>query len=477
MVIEAYIVFLLSLSAVLLLVWAMLLYKKLSVKEIELNQKKEQLKFLSELQDKFNDSQSDVNSLSTQLAVLNSQLKQEKELHNQNVSSIESVNIQLVESQKELKSCHVDLVALRVSQEKEQEVHKEKLALLEATKQQFSNELKLLANQILDSKQLHMSKHSKELIGGLIQPMKIALEGFKNRVETVHKEDLEGRSSLVQQLKQLQELNHQMSDETKNLTKALKGDSKLQGNWGELILEKLLESSGLREGIEFAREKHLTDEQGKRYRPDVILNLPDSKHIIIDSKVSLKHYEKAINASDEDNKSIAIKRHLNSLSRHIQSLSEKGYEHLEGINAPDFVLMFIPVEGAYLLAIESDPSVFETAFQKKVAVVTPTTLFTTLKTIEQLWRYERQSKHTVALIKRAADVHDKFVGFVESFEKVGKQLNTAMGSYEQAKKQMMSGNGNLVRQAEMLKELAGKTKKEIPKHLLEESEGEKIESN
>jgi len=360
---------------------------------------------------------------------------------------------------------------LTVALQKEQEVALEKIALLETAKKQLADEFKVLANQIFDQKQAQFSQNSQTTIEAVLKPMQGALDAFKSRVELVHKEDLEGRASLTEQLKQLHSLNSQMTEEAKNLTHALKGDSKTQGNWGELILERLLERSGLTEGIEFEREKSFTDEKGKRLRPDVIINMPDDKHIIIDSKVSLLHYEQALNADEKTAQIIATKAHLQSLQRHIAALAEKRYDHLEQLNAPDFVLMFIPVEGAYLMAIEADSGIFEDAFEKRVAVVTPTTLFTTLKTIEQLWRYERQSENTVKLIKRAAEVHDKFVGFVESFEKVGKQLQTAQLTYEQSRKQMISGNGNLVRQAEMLKSLAGKTKKEIPSHLLKEAEG------
>lgn len=355
--------------------------------------------------------------------------------------------------------------------ENEKQNAHQKIQLLEEAKQQLANEFKVLANQIFESKQSQLSEHNKQSVESVLKPMQAALDSFRQRVETAHKEDLEGRASLSEQLKQLQSLNSKMSEETQNLTQALKGDSKTQGNWGELILERLLERSGLREGIEFDREKSFVNDEGKRQRPDVVINLPDNKHIVIDSKVSLVHYELALNSESETARKAALKQHLNSLKSHIDTLASKRYEHLERLNAPDFVLMFVPVEGAYLMAIEADPSVFENAFEKRVAVVTPTTLFTTLKTIEQLWRYERQSENTVQLIKRAADVHDKFVGFVETFEKVGKQLDTVQNSYNTARKQMMSGSGNLVRQAEMLKELAGKTKKEIPEHLLDEAEG------
>lgn len=386
-------------------------------------------------------------------------------------SLLQSKEAQLTQTQDKLTQLREQNAQLQQTLEHEKSRAQEKIELLEHAKQQLANEFKLLANQIFEAKQAQFHEQGKQSMEAVVKPMQAALESFKQRVETVHKEDLEGRASLGEQLKQLQSLNAKMSEEAHNLTQALKGDSKTQGNWGELVLERLLERSGLREGMEFEREKSFVDENGKRLRPDVIINLPDNKHIIVDSKVSLLHYEKALNSDSEAARQQALKQHLASLKNHIETLAAKRYEHLERLNAPDFVLMFVPVEGAYMLAIESDPAIFEHAFEKRVAVVTPTTLFTTLKTVEQLWRYERQSENTVKLIKRAAEVHDKFVGFVETFEKVGKQLETLHGSYHTARKQMLDGSGNLVRQAEMLKELAGKTKKEIPPHLLEEAGG------
>ncbi len=395
-------------------------------------------------------------STEAQLEALKQQLKQKES--------------DLVQLREELKQGSARTAELSTELENEKNNSQEKLALLESTKVQLANEFEVLSNRIFESKQAQFTQHTQERMDAILKPIQGSLESFKQRVELVHKEDLKERASLSEQLRQLHTLNHQMSEETQNLTQALKGDSKLQGNWGELILERLLERSGLTEGVEFDREKSFTDESGKRLRPDVILNLPDNKHVIIDSKVSLLHYEQSLNSADETQRAAALKAHLNSLKTHIDTLATKRYEYLEQLNAPDFILMFIPVEGAYLMAIEADASIFETAFEKRVAVVTPTTLFTSLKTIEQLWRYERQSENTLKLIKRAAEVHDKFVGFVESFEKVGKQLQTAQNTYETARSQMISGKGNLVRQAEMLKELAGKTKKEIPGHLLEEAE-------
>ncbi len=450
-----------------------LIYSRFSLKSkldrlsIENASQQEQLKSmeaLAESQQKLQQRVSELQPLEGSVIQLERQLENLQNVLQQKETSLQELqerNNQLRESSAELSS--------RLENEKQNA--QEKIQLLEEAKQQLANEFKVLANQIFESKQSQFNEHSKQSVESVLKPMQAALESFKQRVETAHKEDIEGRASLTEQLKQLQSLNSKMTEEAQNLTQALKGDSKTQGNWGELILERLLERSGLREGVEFDREKSFVNDEGKRQRPDVVINLPDNKHIVIDSKVSLLHYEKALNSDSEVEKQTALKQHLSSLKNHIDTLAAKRYEHLERLNAPDFVLMFVPVEGAYMMAIEADPSVFENAFEKRVAVVTPTTLFTTLKTIEQLWRYERQSENTLQLIKRAAEVHDKFVGFVETFEKVGKQLDTAQSTYQTARKQMMSGSGNLVRQAEMLKELAGKTRKEIPEHLLEEAEG------
>jgi len=292
---------------------------------------------------------------------------------------------------------------------------------------------------------------------------------FRSRIEQVHKEDTEARGSLERHLAHLKELNQQMSQDTLNLTQALKGDSKAQGNWGEMILEKLLESSGLREGHEFEREKSFANDEGKRQRPDVIINMPGDKQVIIDAKVSLTDYERAISSHDEDKKLRFVRAHVKSLQQHIQTLSTKRYDHLEGVHSPDYVLMFMPIEGAYLMAIEADSSIFEAAFDKRIAVVTPSTLYATLKLIEQLWRYERQSENVVKLTKQAGNLHDKFVGFIESFEEIETHIGRAQKTYTKALGQLKDGRGNLINQVKTLAELSGKAKKEIPNHLLDDS--------
>jgi DNA recombination protein RmuC len=258
-----------------------------------------------------------------------------------------------------------------------------------------------------------------------------------------------------------------MSEDALGLTQALKGDSKAQGNWGEMILERILETSGLREGEEFAREQSFTTEDGRRLRPDVVIYMPGDKQVIIDSKVSLTDYERAVSASDDAERKKALTAHLRSLKSHIQALSGKRYDHLPNVNSPDYVLMFVPIEGAYLMAIEEDSSIFESAFEQRVAVVTPSTLYATLKLIEQLWRYERQSENVVKLIDRAGKLHDKFVDFVKSFEEIGQRLDQAQKAYETSFNRMKGGSGNVIGQIKTLGKLAGKTKKELPKHLTE----------
>jgi len=343
----------------------------------------------------------------------------------------------------------------------------EKLALLEEAKEKLGNEFKLLANQIFEEKGKAFSEQNRSSLDEVLKPMREQLGDFRKRVDEVHLNDSKDRASLREHLGQLEKLNRQMSEDALGLTQALKGESKAQGNWGEMILERILETSGLREGHEFLREDSTDIGGGKRQRPDVIVRMPGEKHIIIDSKVSLTDYERALSANDPADRKKAVKAHVNSLKNHIRSLSEKRYDQLPNIHSPDYVLMFVPIEGAYLMAIEADQSIFETAFDKRVAVVTPSTLYATLKLIEQLWRYERQSENVAKLIDRASLLHDKMVTFVESFEDIGKRLNQAKDSYDTALGRIKTGPGNVIGQIATLGTLAGKTKKELPAHLIE----------
>jgi len=343
----------------------------------------------------------------------------------------------------------------------------EKLALLDDAKQKLGSEFRLLANQIFEERGKAFTEQNRSGIDEILKPMKEQMSEFRKRVDEVHLNDARDRASLKEHLGQLERLNRQMSEDALGLTHALKGESKAQGNWGEMILERILESSGLREGHEFLREDSTDTGDGNRLRPDVIVRMPGEKHIIVDSKVSLTDYERALSATDTAHRKKAVRAHVNSLKSHIRSLSDKRYDQLPNIHSPDYVLMFVPIEGAYMMAIEEDQGIFEEAFNKRVAVVTPSTLYATLKLIEQLWRYERQSENVIKLIDRAGRLHDKMATFVESFEEIGARLEQARKAYETSLNRIKTGPGNVINQIATLGSLAGKTRKELPKHLKE----------
>jgi len=373
----------------------------------------------------------------------------------------------LEEMNRLVSSCRANIAELETTVEKDREAAAEKLALLEEAKSKLGNEFKLLANQIFEERGKAFSEQNRSSLDEVLKPMREQLGDFRKRVDEVHLHDSRDRAGLREHLSQLESLNRQMSEDALNLTHALKGDSKAQGNWGEMILERLLESTGLSEGREFFREESMHVDVSKRLRPDVIIRMPGDKHIIIDSKVSLTDYERAVSTTDTTARKTAIKAHVNSLKTHIRTLAEKRYDLLPGVNSPDYVLMFVPIEGAYLMAIEADQDVFEAAFDQRVAVVTPSTLYATLKLIEQLWRHERQSENVVKLIDRASKLHDKMVDFVKAFEDIGNRLDQAKDSYDTAFGRIKNGPGNVIRQIDQLGQLAGKTKKELPNHLLE----------
>jgi len=359
-----------------------------------------------------------------------------------------------------------DISKLETRLEEERKSSIEKLELLDEAKAKLGNEFKVLANQIFEEKGKALNEQSRNSLDAVLKPMQEQFKAFRSRVDEIHTNETKERATLQAHLLQLEKLNKQMSEDALSLTQALKGDSKAQGNWGEMILERILESSGLREGHEFVREDSTTIDVDKRQRPDVIVRMPGDKHIIVDSKVSLTDYERTMAAEDSHERKKHMKAHVQSMKNHIRGLADKHYAHLPGINSPDYVLMFMPIEGAYMMAIEADQSIFETAFEKGVAVVTPSTLYATLKLIEQLWRAEKQSDNVLKLIDRASKLHDKMVSFVESFEDVGMRLEQAKKSYDISLNRMKDGPGNVIRQIDDMGKLAGKTKKTFPKHLV-----------
>ncbi len=357
---------------------------------------------------------------------------------------------------------------LQTQLEEQNKAMQEKVKYLQDSEVKLKTEFENLANKIFDSNSKKFKEQSQESLGLILNPMKQQLTDFKKKVEDVYDKEAKDRSALSTELKMLKELNQKMTTEASNLTNALKGDSKKQGKWGEMVLENVLESSGLREGHEYKREVSLRDDEDKLFRPDVIVYLPDNRHIIIDAKTSLTAYNEYMASDDETDKHEFIKSHIRSVKEHIKGLSNKKYEDLKNINSLDFIFMFVPIESALLLALEHDVNLYDEAFKQKIILVSPTTLLVALRAVENTWRYERQAQNIQDVYKRAEELYKKFNGFVEDLKKVGKGLESANKSYSDAFDKLSVGNGNLVRQVTMLKQVSNiKPKKELDSTLVD----------
>ncbi|EAW31216.1 hypothetical protein GP2143_03808 [marine gamma proteobacterium HTCC2143] len=343
----------------------------------------------------------------------------------------------------------------------------DKVKTLEETRQQLNRDFELLANRIFEEKSERFNRNSQTSLDTALSPLREQLKDFKQKVEDVYDKDSKERVSLSAELGQLKQLNQQMSVDALNLTNALKGDNKTQGNWGEVILERVLEESGLHKGREYETQISLKSEQG-RGQPDVIVRLPEDKDLIIDSKVSLVHYERYCNSSEDDQRQQALKDHVASVKNHIRDLSQKNYEGLEGIRTLDFVLIFIPIEPAFMAAFEHDQSMFREAYEKNIIVVGPTTLLATLRTIQSIWRYERQNKNAEEIARQAGAMHDKFVGFVNDMGKIEEHLSKASQAHEDALNKLSKGKGNLVGSTQRLEKLGAKVKKSMPNSVVDE---------
>ncbi|MGM0768957.1 MAG: DNA recombination protein RmuC [Pseudomonadota bacterium] len=346
----------------------------------------------------------------------------------------------------------------------------EKVTLLESNRDALKQEFENLANRIFDQKSERFAQQSRTSLDSLLNPFKDQLQDFRKRVEDVYTSETRDRQALRSEIKSLQDLNRQITEEAANLARALKGDKKIQGNWGELILERVLERSGLRKGIEYDTQGSYRDSDNQLLRPDVVVHLPDNRHLVVDSKVSLVAYQQWINEEDEALRSDLLRQHVEAVRSHIRTLSEKDYSQLYGLHSPDFVFLFMPIEPAFVAAFQQDENLFAEAFERKIIVVTPTTLLATLRTIENIWRYERQSQNARRIADRAGAVYDKLRVFVESMEKLGTQLHTAQGSYDAAMNTLTRGRGNLVSQANRFVELGVRVKKELPRGILEQAE-------
>lgn len=334
-------------------------------------------------------------------------------------------------------------------------------------RENFYRDFKLMANELLEDKSKRFTETNKENIDHILKPLKEKLAEFELKVERTHKDSLVANATLVQQILGLQQLNEQMSKDAVNLTRALKGDSKTQGNWGEFILESVLEKSGLIRDREFFIQQSHQSEDGKRFQPDVIIRLPENKSIIIDSKVSLIAYEKFSNFESGEERNGFLKEHLFSIRQHVNSLSEKKYQHLSTIETLDFVLLFIPIEPAFAAAVQSDSALFNEAFEKNIIIVSPTTLLATLRTIASIWRQENQTKNAQEIADRAGKMYDKFVSMADDLLKLGNQLDTSQKTYDEVMRKLKTGSGNLVKRSEDLRKLGAKTSKEISSGLID----------
>lgn len=367
----------------------------------------------------------------------------------------------LAEALASIEGLHAELRA-----ERSQAV--EKVAVLQEAREALSQQFKNLATEILEEKTKRFTEINQVNLGQILDPLRERLREFKSRVEEIHTEETRQQATLKVELDQLKDLNRQITEEAHSLATALKGEAKKQGNWGELVLENVLDRSGLREGVDFRREVSFDGEEGRR-RPDVIVHLPQGKHLVIDAKVSLNAYTRYVNAEDDMVRQQALREHVAAVASRIQELADRNYFQLPGLNSPEMVFMFIPIESAFVEALRADEGLFQRAIEKNVLVATPTTLLTSLNIVRQLWRFEEQNAHTAELASRAAKVYAKFSGFLSSMEAVGTQLDRAKESFNKAMGQLYTGKGNLIKQAKEFEQLGVSIQAALPPELVEKA--------
>lgn len=416
-------------------------------------------KSYEELQQNFNQKEADFNKIIAEIYAENKaqiqKIAEQQELNerqNSEIKDLQSDKNQLIGLKSQLAAQNESLQQLLDSQKEEI------VKIQEEAKLQFEN----LANKILEEKTLKFTEQNQQNLKNILNPLQEKITDFEKKVENTHKESIDYHAALRQQILGLKEMNLQMSKETLNLTKALKGDSKIQGNWGELVLERVLEKSGLEKGREYEIQKSFTTEEGNRVQPDVIINLPDGKKMIVDSKVSLTAYEKYINEEDDEQKSSFLKEHVNSLKRHVEQLGSKNYQHLYQMESPDFVLLFIPIEPAFAIALNEDTQLYNKAFERNIVIVTPSTLLATLRTIDSMWTNQKQQENAYEIARQAGALYDKFDGFVTDLVKIGKKMDEAKTEYEGAMNKLVDGKGNLITSVQKLKIMGAKAKKSLP---------------
>ncbi|GAA4062538.1 DNA recombination protein RmuC [Flavobacterium cheonanense] len=415
-------------------------------------------------------SKSEKASLEEKINGLISQINQQKE---QSVLERNQFEKQLNTSNQEKETIRSEKEALAILLSKKEtdfenlwERNKEQKQEVDQLQEKFTKEFENLANKILEEKTTKFTEQNKENLKNILSPLQDKIQLFEKKVEDTHKESIDYHAALRQQILGLREMNEQMSKETLNLTKALKGDSKMQGNWGELVLERVLEKSGLEKDREYFVQQSFVTEEGNRVFPDVIINLPDGKKMIVDSKVTLTAYERYINEEDDNLKTQFLKEHVISINRHVEQLGNKNYHDLYQMESPDFVLLFIPIESAFALALNEDTSLYNKAFEKNIVIVTPSTLLATLRTIDSMWTNQKQQENALEIARQAGALYDKFNGFVEDLILVGKRMDEGKKAYEESMKKLYTGNGNLITSVEKLKKMGAKAKKSLPENII-----------
>ncbi|MVN22771.1 DNA recombination protein RmuC [Mucilaginibacter arboris] len=379
-------------------------------------------------------------------------LAEERDLHNETKQHLERSNAFFTAQKEQLEQQKIEV---------------------EQTRQHFQREFENVANKILEEKTQKFTESNRSNMDLLLHPLKENIKAFEEKVDKVYKEESNERFTLKGTIDELIKQTKIIQDDATNLTKALKGDTKMQGNWGEVILDRVLEASGLKQGESYTKQgknMNLFDEAGNRFQPDVIVHLPENKHLIIDSKVSLIAYERLVNSITEEEKLRHLKSHVDSVKNHIAGLSSKSYQNLAGLTSPEFVLLFVPIESSFSIAIQHDLELFDFAWKKRVVLVTPSTLLATLKTIASVWKQEQQTKNAVDIATKAGALYDKFVGFTEDMKKIGQHIDRSKEVYNDAYSKLTSGSGNLASRAETLRKLGAKNSKQLDQKLLSDEE-------
>jgi len=387
------------------------------------------------------------------------------------------LNNQIETNQNEILRINNELSSSKSDLKNNEEKLIEQKTELTNLREQFTKEFENLANRIFEEKSKKFTDQNKTNLDELLKPLGEKIKDFEKKVNDVYVSEGKERASLKEQLTMLHQLNQQMSTEAQNLTKALKGESnnKFQGNWGEIILENILEKSGLVKDREYLVQMSLTTEDGKRFQPDIVVNLPDGKHLVIDSKVSLNAYERFSSAESDDERQTALKEHLISVKKHIKDLSDKNYQTLYQLKTLDFVLLFIPIEPAFALSVQGDAQLFNDAFDKNIVIVSPSTMLATLRTVASIWRQENQNKNAIEIARQGGALYDKFSGFVEDLIALGNKMRDSQKTYEAAMNKLSTGSGNLVKRTEELKKLGAKATKNLPQSLLDRADEKLID--